>query len=184
MSPYRAVAVTWYWCIKEYEIELTAGATHIKAEESDDQVINGSQNTLTQDRDFILVDNQTVEKFLVTLGNCGLSSGWKIEPMGRAHDAMARHASHRIIGNAKLIEDESWDNKMAWTEDATTAMSALVRTYKTDESHSIQGYAEIGQSTIIIHWAWLSLLATQILLMVVFVVYVILETAKLDIQVV
>ncbi|KAF9772784.1 hypothetical protein IL306_009484 [Fusarium sp. DS 682] len=184
MSPYRAVAVTWYWCIKEYEIDLTAGATHIKAEETDYQVINGSQNTFTLDRDVILVDNQTLEKFPVTLGNWGLSSGWKIEPMGRANDAMAGQASGRIIGNAKLIEDDPWDNIMAWKEDATTAMSALVRTYKTDESNTIQGYAEIGQPTIIIHWAWLSLLATQILLMVVFVIYVILETAKLDIQVV
>lgn len=125
MSPYRAVAVTWYWCIKEYEIDLTAGATHIKAEETDYQVINGSQNTFTLDRDFILVDNQTLEKFPVTLGNWGLSSGWKIEPMGRANDAMAGQASGRIIGNAKLIEDDPWDNIMAWKEDATTAMSAL-----------------------------------------------------------
>ncbi|KAL9571891.1 hypothetical protein ACKAV7_003880 [Fusarium commune] len=184
MSPYIAVAVTWYWCIKEYEIDLTAGTTHIKAEETDYQVINGSQNTFTLDRDFILVDKQTLERFPVTLGNWGLSSAWKIEPMGRANDAMWGQASHRIIGNAKLIEDDPWDNIMAWREDATTAMSALVRTYKTDESNTIQGYAEIGQPTIIIHWAWLSLLVTQILLMVVFVIYVILETAKLDIQVV
>ncbi|KAG4259292.1 hypothetical protein FPRO03_12968 [Fusarium proliferatum] len=183
MSPYRAVAVTWYWCIKEYEMDLTAGATHIKAEETDYQVINGSQNNYSLDWDFILVDNQTLEKFSVTLGSWG-SSAWKIEPMGRASDGMPSQASHRIIGNTTLVEDDPWDNIIAWKEDATTAMSALVRTYKTDESNTIQGYAEIGQPTIIIHWAWLSLLATQILLMVVFVVYVILETAKLDIQVV
>ncbi|KAF5721156.1 DUF3176 domain-containing protein [Fusarium globosum] len=183
MSPYRAVAVTWYWCIKEYEMDLTAGATHIKAEETDYQVINGSQNNYSFDLDFILVDNQTLEKFPVTLGSWG-SSSWKIEPMGRASDAMPGKASDRIIGNTTLVEDDPWDNIMAWKEDATTAMSALVRTYKTDESNTIQGYAEIGQPTIIIHWAWLSLLATQILLMVVFVIYVILETAKLDIQVV
>ncbi|CVL12577.1 uncharacterized protein FPRN_15129 [Fusarium proliferatum] len=183
MSPYRAVAVTWYWCIKEYEMDLTAGVTHIKAEETDYQVINGSQNNYSLDWDFILVDNQTLEKFPVTLGSWG-SSAWKIEPMGRASDAMPGKASDRIIGNTTLVEDDPWDNIMAWKEDATTAMSALVRTYKTDESNTIQGYAEIGQPTIIIHWAWLSLLATQILLMAVFVIYVILETAKLDIQVV
>ncbi|KAG4291560.1 hypothetical protein FPRO06_13781 [Fusarium proliferatum] len=183
MSPYRAVAVTWYWCIKEYEMDLTAGVTHIKAEETDYQVINGSQNNYSLDWDFILVDNQTLEKFPVTLGSWG-SSAWKIEPMGRASDAMPGKASDRIIGNTTLVEDDPWDNIMAWKEDATTAMSALVRTYKTDESNTIQGYAEIDQPTIIIHWAWLSLSATQILLMVVFVVYVILETAKLDIQVV
>ncbi|KAF5622641.1 hypothetical protein F25303_12009 [Fusarium sp. NRRL 25303] len=183
MSPYRAVAVTWYWCIKEYEMDLTAGVTHIKAEETDYQVINGSQNNYSLDWDFILVDNQTLEKFPVTLGSWG-SSAWKIEPMGRASDAMPGKASDRIIGNTTLVEDDPWDNIMAWKEDATTAMSALVRTYKTDESNTIQGYAEIDQPTIIIHWAWLSLSATQILLMVVFVVYVILKTAKLDIQVV
>ncbi|KLO85054.1 Uncharacterized protein LW93_6006 [Fusarium fujikuroi] len=131
-----------------------------------------------------IMDNQTLEKFPVTLGSWGGSSAWKIEPMGRASDAMPGKASDRIIGNATLVEDDPWDNIMAWKEDTTTAMSALVRTYKTDEINTIQGYAEIGQPTIIIHWAWLSLLATQILLMVVFVIYVILETAKLDIQVV
>ncbi|SCV57565.1 uncharacterized protein FFB14_15209 [Fusarium fujikuroi] len=168
----------------EYEMDLTAGATHIKAEETDYQVINGSQNNYPFDWDVILVDNQTLEKFPVTLGSWGGSSAWKIEPMGRASDAMPGKASDRIIGNATLVEDDPWDNIMAWKEDTTTAMSALVRTYKTDEINTIQGYAEIGQPTIIIHWAWLSLLATQILLMVVFVIYVILETAKLDIQVV
>ncbi|RBA15919.1 hypothetical protein FPRO05_12140 [Fusarium proliferatum] len=124
MSPYRAVAVTWYWCIKEYEMDLTAGATHIKAEETDYQVINGSQNNYPFDWDFILVDNQTLEKFPVTLGSWG-SSAWKIEPMGRASDAMPGKASDRIIGNTTLIEDDPWDNIMAWKEDATTAMSAL-----------------------------------------------------------
>jgi len=42
----------------------------------------------------------------------------------------------------------------------------------------------MGQPTIIIQWAWLSLLVTQVLLMVMFVLYVILETAKLNVQIV
>ncbi|TVY68254.1 hypothetical protein Focb16_v002109 [Fusarium oxysporum f. sp. cubense] len=183
-SPYRAVAVTWYWCIKEYEIDISAGTTHIKAGETDYQVINGSEKLYESDRHFTLVDNQTLERFPVTLGNWALSSSWKIEPMGRANDAMAGQASHRIIGNATLVEDDPWDNIMTWKEDATSAMSAVVRTYKTDINNTVQGYAEINQPTIIIHWAWLSLLVAQILLMVVFVIYVILETAKLDVQVV
>jgi hypothetical protein len=124
-SPYRAVAVAWYWCIREYEIDISAGTTHIKAEETDYQVINGSGNLYDLNRYFTLVDKQTSERFPVTLGNWALSSSWKIEPMGRANDAMAGQASDRIIGNTTLMEDDPWDNIMAWKEDATSGMSAL-----------------------------------------------------------
>jgi len=124
-SPYRAVAVTWYWCIKEYEIDISTGTTHIKAEETDYKVINGSRNRFDLDLNFTLWDRQTSESFPVTLGNWLLSSAWKTEPMGRATDAMSGLASIRIIGNTTLIEDDPWDNIMSWKEDATSAMSAL-----------------------------------------------------------
>lgn len=124
-SPYRAVAVAWYWCIKEYEIEISAGTTHIKAEETDYQVINGSESVWNSIRHFTLVDEKTSERFPVTLGNWALSTVWKIEPMGRANDAMAGQASDRVIGNVSSTEDDPWDNIMAWKEDATSGMSAL-----------------------------------------------------------
>lgn len=125
-SPYRAVAVTWYWCIKEYDIELSAGTTHIKAEETDYKVINGSRERFDLDLNFTLFDRQTSERFPVTLGNWLLSTFWKTEPMGRASDAMSGRASIRIIGNTTLVEDDPWDNIMSWKEDATSAMSALL----------------------------------------------------------
>lgn len=123
MSPYRAVAVNWYWCIKEYEIDVSLGTTHISAIETNYQVINGSQRIFN--RQFTLVDSLTKERFPVTLGNWALSSAWKTEPMGRANDGMMNIASDRILGNASSTEDDPWNNIMAWKEDSTSAMSAL-----------------------------------------------------------
>ncbi|KAJ4248155.1 hypothetical protein NW762_012925 [Fusarium torreyae] len=184
LSPYRAVAITWYWCIKEYEIEISSGTTHIKATEIDFQVINGSQSPYVSHPQFTLVDNLTSERFPVAVGNWALSSSWKIEPMGRVNDAMMGLASDRIIRNATSTEDDPWDNIKAWKEDATSAMSALVRSYKTSEGNMVHGYAEISQQTIIIRWAWLSLLVAQVTLMIALMIYVIFETAKLNVQIV
>lgn len=59
-----------------------------------------------------------------------------------------------------------------------------VRSHKTDPSNKVRGYAEISQQTIIIRWAWLSLLVAQVVLMILFMIYVIFETSKLKVQVV
>lgn len=123
MSPYRAVAVNWYWCIKEYEIDISLGTTHISALETDFQVINGSETVL--ERKFTLVDSLTSERFPVILGNWALGLGWKTEPLGRATDGMMSLATDLILGNKTSIEDDPWDNIMAWKEDTTSAMSVL-----------------------------------------------------------
>ena len=122
-SPYRAVAITWYWCIKEYEVDVTRGTTHIKATETNFNVINDSLSDA--DRNFTLVDTLSSERFPVVLGNWLLSVGGKVEPMGRANDGLISLAMGRIIGNTTSTEDDPWDNIMAWKEDATLAMSAL-----------------------------------------------------------
>ncbi|KAG5661338.1 hypothetical protein KAF25_005460 [Fusarium avenaceum] len=182
MSPYRAVAVNWYWCVKEYEIDISLGTTHISAIETDFQVINEPEIDLL--RRFTLVDSLTSERFPVTTGNWALGLGWKTEPLGQATDGMSSLATDLILGNTTSIEDDPWDNIMAWKEDTTSAMSAVVRSHKTDPSNKVRGYAEISQQTIIIRWAWLSLLVTQIVLMILFMIYVIYETSKLEVQVV
>ncbi|KIL89207.1 hypothetical protein FAVG1_07601 [Fusarium avenaceum] len=185
MSPYRAVAVTWYWCIKEYEIDISLGTTHISALETDFKVINSSETVL--ERNFTLVNSLTSERFPITpgrWGNWALGLAWKVEPMGRATEGMPAISTDRIIGNTTTAEDDPWDNIMAWKEDTTSAMSAVVRSHKTDLRNKVRGYAEISQQTIIIRWAWLSLLVTQIVLMILFMIYVIYETSKLGVQVV
>lgn len=123
MSPYRAVAVNWYWCIKEYEIDISLGTTHISAIETDFQVINEPEIDLL--RRFTLVDSLTSERFPVTTGNWALGLGWKTEPLGQATDGMSSLATDLILGNTTSIEDDPWDNIMAWKEDSTSAMSAL-----------------------------------------------------------
>ncbi|KAI6772966.1 hypothetical protein HG530_003924 [Fusarium avenaceum] len=138
-----------------------------------DDVINEPEIDLL--RRFTLVDSLTSERFPVTTGNWALGLGWKTEPLGQATDGMSSLATDLILGNATSIEDDPWDNIMAWKEDTTSAMSAV---------NKVRGYAEISQQTIIIRWAWLSLLVTQIVLMILFMIYVIYETSKLEVQVV
>ncbi|KAH7203105.1 uncharacterized protein BKA55DRAFT_723127 [Fusarium redolens] len=97
MSPYRAVAVTWYWCIKEYERNVSSGTTHIKTTETDFRVIDGPYKMSESIWQFTLVDNITLERFPVTVGHWLLSLTWKVEPFDRATDGLTSRATDRII---------------------------------------------------------------------------------------
>jgi hypothetical protein len=123
-SPYRANAITWYWCIKDYKVDVIRGAAHVKAEETnfdikDDMDPEAHYSTYT------MIDKLTSESFSVPNAPWYLNVQGKIEMSGRDTSGFLGQALGRIIGNVTAVDDDPFDNIMAWKEDATLAMSAV-----------------------------------------------------------
>ncbi|KAF5018073.1 hypothetical protein F66182_9972 [Fusarium sp. NRRL 66182] len=182
-SPYRAVALSWYWCIKEYEIEVAKGVPHVKATETNFNVTETTEtegNVTTEN--YIMTDTNTTKDFPVPLRT------WtdevvrmKTEPFGRENNAIMIQVASQIIGNV-TGKVSPWDNIKTWGADAALGMSAAVRSY--DGKNAVKGLAEVGPFIVIIRWQWLSLLVVQIVLMIAFMIYVIYETEKTNVKVV
>lgn len=53
-----------------------------------------------------------------------------------------------------------------------------------DEKNTVLGYARVGDTIIVVRWPWLSLLAAQVFLTILFLVHVIVDTALIGVEVV
>lgn len=73
---------------------------------------------------------------------------------------------------------------MTYIENTNVDISFRLRALEEDEKGTVLGYARVGDMVVIVRWPWLSLLAAQIAFTVVFLVYVMLDTARTGVEIV
>ncbi|KAI9148362.1 hypothetical protein HJFPF1_12193 [Paramyrothecium foliicola] len=199
-STVRAAEVLWHLCVNTYNVSVAEGAPETKVIASEVTVSNiVSKPDSHNSNHFMMADAEGKTKFKVTQALAFAS----IDQAFRAAFSGTLSLGNVTLGMNQFTyqltknlytpysadeSEESGEEELAWgrlKHYATTvadAMTAFMR--KTNTAEDVRGQAITTETIVQIRWEWLSILAIQLGLALLFLTIVIFQTAKLEVDVV
>ncbi|KAF4949052.1 hypothetical protein FSARC_13601 [Fusarium sarcochroum] len=197
---FRAVELLWHFCVRTYAIEVTNGTDETTISASSIK-INSSDSNLNGENEwnsFILSDKNGEGSFNVTTSSIhveidenfrrAFSGDWSNDPDDRLSSPLTYQLGYNLMsGVAGTTPDEefdsrTWKNLQTYTNHIAEGMTAFLRT--ADAQGSVEGKSYNRETYMFVRWQWLALLASQVGLTVVFLVAIIIHTARIGVEVV
>lgn len=201
---YRAVELLWHFCVKTYNVSVEGGtpktnvvATSTKVREGQGYGFDRPLNEDTDLRNFTLVSENGQSKFSVfdtfdyrrldihlrSAFEGGYSTMWTDEaPFNEFSRGISQKMFDGINVNTTVADADKqvWDN----LENLAAAVSDATTDFMRKKGTTEEGETLIPETFVQVRWAWLSFVAIQVGLSVLFLVSIVWHTASLGVDVV
>ncbi|CAG9980524.1 unnamed protein product [Clonostachys byssicola] len=205
-ASFRATEVFWHFCINTFSVDVTNAtsdtristtATRVHEVYGDPQPSHYSSFSMESDDGKQLFNvsdrlryilNQKIKYDLRGTSNSVHGDESVLPAVVLAnlfYGYQASSAERKSAGedpSEEELDRELWSNTEKLTQSLADAMTTHLRA--TEKSGTVRGSAYEMQTYIVVRWEWLSFLATQIFLTVVFQIAVIVQTARMSVGIV
>ncbi|CAG9983269.1 unnamed protein product [Clonostachys byssicola] len=201
---FRAVELLWHVCVHTYESSFANGTASTNTTAHTVKINEMRPSQGSQYASFLMANEHGNSTFNVTANyfvfhtlqanlifqpsystyimTGGSSSGGGVAGMYGHNLGLNVFSSLQSGSPDEEIDEKSWKNINKMTNTVADGMTAFMR--NGDKEGKATGIAYKSETYVRIRWEWLTFLAAQICLTILFLVAVIVQTAKLDMEVV